>query len=97
MSHIGEVFRQRFSSYEDYARWIIDQHLSVVIWPREYVVQDMHLDFSTAKITALRYLKCSISGLEDFVVKPIDCFLVEGLRVFLDSVFSRPYGTTPSR
>ena len=88
-SPIGEGFRQQFSSYEDYAHWIIDQHLSLVIWPREYVVQDMHLDFTKAKITPLHCLKCRVAGLEDFVVQPSDCFLVEGLQVFLDHIFSR--------
>jgi len=88
-SPISEGFRQQFSSYEDYAHWIIDQHLSLVIWPREYVVQDMHLDFAKAKITPLHCLKCRVAGLEDFVVQPSDCFLVEGLQVFLDHIFSR--------
>jgi len=88
---VDEVFRQQFSSYEEYARWIIDQHLSLVMWPREYVVQDMHLDFGRAKITPLHSLKCAASGLEEFVLQPFDCFLVEGLRVFLDRIFSRPW------
>ena len=42
-----------------------------------------------AKITPLRCLRCQISGLEDFipdVTKPIDCFAVEGLKVFLDRI-----------
>lgn len=90
-SEVGEFFSQQFSSYEDYSRWIIDQHLSVVVWPNEYVVQDMHLDFQQAKITPLRCLKCRISALEDFVpgeIKPFDCFVVEGLKVFLDNIYS---------
>jgi len=90
-SRISEVFREQFQSYEDYSRWIIDQHLSVAVWPREYVVQDMHLDFQQAKITPLRCLECHISGLEDFVpgeIKPFDCSVVEGLRVFLDNVYA---------
>src|SRR5262249_10873529 len=88
-SSASDLFCQQFPSYEAYAYWIIDQHLSLVTWPREYVVQDMHLDFQIAKITPLRCLRCRISGLEDFVldeIKPIDCFVVEGLKVFLDSI-----------
>jgi len=91
-SKVPNIFCQWFSSYEEYSRWIIDQHLSLVVWPREYVVQDMHLDFQQAKITALRCLKCSISGLEDFVsgeIKPVDCFVVEDLRISLDNIYSR--------
>jgi hypothetical protein len=88
---VSDVFCQWFPSYQDYARWIIDQHLSLTIWPREYVVQDMHLDFQGAKITPLRCLRCRISGLDDFLpdeFKPIDCFAVEGLKVFLDKIYA---------
>ena len=89
-SPVSIVFSQQFSSYPDYARWIIDQHLSLVIWPREYVVQDMHLDFQEAKIIPLRCLKCRIAGLEGFIpydtTFPMDCFAVEGLKVFLDKI-----------
>jgi hypothetical protein len=88
---VSDVFCQQFSSYDDYARWVIDQHLSLTIWPREYVVQDMHLDFQGAKITPLRCLRCRISDLDDFVpdeTKPIDCFAVEGLKVFLDNIYA---------
>jgi len=88
---VSDVFCQQFPSYQDYARWVIDQHLSLTIWPREYVVQDMHLDFQGAKITPLRCLRCRISGLGDFVPdesKPIDCFAVEGLKVFLDKIYA---------
>jgi len=89
---VSDVLGQHFPSYVDYARWVIDQHLSLVIWPREYVIQDMHLDFQKAKITPLRCLRCQISGLEDFipdVTKPIDCFAVEGLKVFLDNIYTQ--------
>jgi hypothetical protein len=88
---VSDVFCQQFPSYDDYARWIIDQHLSLTIWPREYVVQDMHLDFQGAKITPLRCLRCRISGLDDFLpdeIKAIDCFAVEGLKVFLDKIYA---------
>ena len=89
-SPVSIVFSQQFSSYPDYARWVIDQHLSLVIWPREYVVQDMHLDFQEAKIIPLRCLKCRIAGLEGFIPHdttfPMDCFAVEGLKVFLDKI-----------
>jgi Uncharacterized conserved protein (COG2071) len=90
-SQLSAAFRQQFLSYEAYARWIIDQHLSLVIWPREYVLQDMHLDFQRARIVPLQSLKCRISGLKDFVPdhgKPLDCFMVEGLRVFLDNIYT---------
>ena len=83
------IFQEQFSSYESYTRWIIDQHLSLVTWPHEYVVQDMHLDFQGVKLTPLRCARCRISGLEGFVpdqIKPFDCFLAEGLTVFLDNV-----------
>jgi hypothetical protein len=87
---ISIAFSPQFSAYADYARWIIDQHLSLVIWPREYVVQDMHLDFQEAKIIPLRCLNCRIAGLEDFIPHdrtfPMDCFAVEGLKVFLDKI-----------
>jgi len=83
------IFREQFSSYESYARWIIDQHLSLVIWPREYVVQDMHLDFQHAKITRLQPQQCRISGLSTFQTQqPFDSFFVERLVAFLDSIVS---------
>ena len=81
-----------FREYDDYARWLIDQHLSLAIWPRETIVQDMHLDFAHAKITPLRASLCQVSGLDDLEgllldpTHPVDCFAVEGLRVFLDEV-----------
>jgi len=84
-------FRSEFATYDEYARWIINQHLSVVLWPREYVVQDMHLDFQKARITPLRCLRCDVSGVQDFVPedgKPLDCFAVENLRVFLDNIYA---------
>jgi hypothetical protein len=81
-----------FGAYDAYARWLIDQHLSLAIWPRETIVQDMHLDFARAKITPLRASLCQVSGLDDLEgllldpTQPVDCFAVEGLRVFLDEV-----------
>jgi len=80
----------RFDSYDSYARWIIDQHLSLVIWPREYVVQDMHLDFAGATITPLRCLTWRVAELKNFISdeRPMDAFLVEGLTVFLDRIYS---------
>jgi hypothetical protein len=54
-------------------------------------VQDMHLDFQGAKINPLRCLRCRISGLDDFLpdeIKAIDCFAVEGLKVFLDKIYA---------
>jgi len=88
---VRDVFCDQFASYQGYAHWIIDQHLSLVTWPREYVVQDMHLDFQAARISPLRCLRCCVSGLEDLVPdqgKPFDCFLVEGLTVFLDNIYA---------
>jgi hypothetical protein len=59
-SQVSDVFCQQFPAYDEYARWIIDQHLSLVIWPQEYVVQDMHLDFQDAKITPFRCVRSYI-------------------------------------
>jgi hypothetical protein len=87
---VDDVFCHQFRTYDHYARWIIDQHLSLTIWPREHVVQEMHLDFQEAKITPLQCLRCHIPDLVDFVqdeIKPIDCFAVEGLKVFLDKIY----------
>jgi hypothetical protein len=84
--------RLGFHAYHDYARWLIDQHLSLAIWPREAIVQDMHLDFRQTAITPLRSTACHVSGLADLgdlledATRPADCFVVEGLRVFLDRV-----------
>ncbi|MBV9610585.1 MAG: DUF2071 domain-containing protein [Acidobacteria bacterium] len=88
------IFTRQFSSYEEYAHWIVDQHLSVVLWPREYVVQDMHLDFRAARIIPLTCRKNSVTGV-DFIIKSelIDSFAVEGLKVFLDNLY-RAYSST---
>ena len=91
LPQVDGVFCDQFRSYDEYARWIIDQHLSLTFWPREYVVQDMHLDFEKAKIIPLRCLRCRIPDLVDFVhdeIRVIDCFAVEGLKVFLDKIYS---------
>ena len=88
---VTQDFCNQFATYNEYAHWIIDQHLSVVLWPREHVVQDMHLDFQKARIIPLRCLRCYVSGVEDFVPddgKPLDCFVVENLRVFLDNIYA---------
>src|ERR1700745_988593 len=80
-SETSNLFRQQFRSYGDYARWIVDQHWSLVIWPQESVGQERHLDFQKARISPLRCLRCRVSGLEDFVldeIEPMDCFVVEG-------------------
>ena len=89
-AEVHPVFKQQFSSFDAYARWIIDQHLSIVRWPGEYVVQDMHLDFRVARITPLI---CTAAEVE-FIAQEfelIDSFAVEGLKVFLDNVYSRPH------
>ncbi len=86
---VSHVFSGQFSSYHEYTRWIIDQHLSLVVWPRECIVQNMHLDFREAEIIPLRCLRCSVTDLDDFVAepnRPFDCFVVEGLKVFLDTI-----------
>jgi hypothetical protein len=86
---VPPLFAESFSSYEAYARSIIDQHLSVAIWPRERIVQDMHLNFREARIIPLRSVHCNISGMEQFAhapIAPIDCFAVSGLQVYLDDV-----------
>jgi hypothetical protein len=50
----------------------------------------MHLDFREAKIIPLRCLTCRIAGLDNFIFHdttfPMDCFAVEGLKVFLDRI-----------
>jgi hypothetical protein len=90
--------RHRFATYDEYARWIVDQHLSIVIWPREHVVQDMHLDFQDSKITPVRCSGCRVSD-QQFVQeggKPLDRFTVENLKVFLDNVYAvRQPGENP--
>jgi len=86
---VHDAFGEEFPTYESYARWVIDQHLSLTIWPREYIVQDMHLDFQHARITPLNSLETNISGLDDIMpngTKPFDCFVVERLSVFLDDI-----------
>jgi hypothetical protein len=82
---------KEFSSYHDYARWVIDQHLLLVRWPGECVIQDMHLDFGPAQIIPLTCREHSIREL-DFMtpqIELIDSFAVKGLQVFLDDVYVR--------
>jgi hypothetical protein len=88
-AEVYPAFKQQFSSFQAYARWIIDQHLSIVRWRREYVVQDMHLDFRAARIIPLT---CTAADVE-FIPNEfelIDSFAVEGLKVFLDNIYARP-------
>jgi Uncharacterized conserved protein (COG2071) len=88
-AQVHPTFQQQFSSFDAYARWIIDQHISIVRWPREYVVQDMHLDFGAARIIPLT----STAAKVEFIANEfqlIDAFAVEGLKVFLDNVYARP-------
>lgn len=83
--------RLGFQEYADYTRWIVDQHLSLAVWPRERIVQDMHLDFRLARTTPLDCATCDVTGIDEIIgpgARPFDCFLIEGLRVFLDSVSS---------
>jgi hypothetical protein len=52
----------------------------------------MHLDFQEAKIIPLRCLRCRLAGLKDYIpdgtTLPMDCFAVEGLKVFLDKIWA---------
>jgi hypothetical protein len=94
---VGDVFDKQFISYDRYARWIVDQHSSLAVWPREYVLQDMHLDVRMAEILPLRALSCSVAGLEAFVSDPsnvYDCFVVKGLKVYLDNILVSPGGVS---
>jgi hypothetical protein len=93
--------RLGFERYDEYARWIIDQHLSIAVWPTEHVVQDMHRDFAGSTITPLRCTTCRVSDLDGLVedpTQPIDCFVAEGLRVLLDdiSLMARDVSDMPS-
>ena len=49
----------------------------------------MHLEFDEAIITALKCATCRVTGLDELVddaARPVDCFVVEGLRMFLDNM-----------
>jgi hypothetical protein len=88
-SRMNHPVVEEFSSHNDYARRIIDQHLSLVLWPGECVIQDMHLDFGAAQIIPLTCTEHSIRGL-DFMtpqIELIDSFAVKALQVFLDDVY----------
>jgi Uncharacterized conserved protein (COG2071) len=82
-------FRGQFTSFLDYARWIVNQHLSMTVWPREVVIQNMHLEMSATRFAAVETESIAIPGIEEFVeapVTPLSCFWVEGLEVHLDSI-----------
>lgn len=86
---VSDVFGKQFTSFEQYARWIMNQHLSLAVWPREYVVQDMRLDFGVAEILPLQSLSCVVTGLDSFVSdssRVLDCFAVKNLKVYLDNM-----------
>ncbi|MEA2627842.1 MAG: hypothetical protein QOJ10_302 [Chloroflexota bacterium] len=86
-------FRGQFTSFLDSARWIVDQHLSLTAWPREVVIQDMHLEMSAARFAAVETESIAIPVLEEFVeapVTPLSCFWAEGLEVYLDSIRALP-------
>jgi len=87
-AEVHDIFKQQFCSFDDYARWIIDQHLSLVRWPREYVVQDMHLDFRAARIVPLTCTAAEADFISD-QFELLDSFTVEGLKVFLDNIYAR--------
>lgn len=87
-AEVHDIFKQQFCSFDDYARWIIDQHLSLVRWPREYVVQDMHLDFRAARIVPLTCMAAEADFISD-QFELLDSFTVEGLKVFLDNIYAR--------
>lgn len=90
-SRMNRPVVEEFSSYNDYARWVIDQHLSLVLWPGECVIQDMHLDFGAAQIIPLKCREHSLIGV-DFMthqIELIDSFAVKGFQVFLDDIYVR--------
>lgn len=76
-------------SYERYCERVMDQHLSLTLWPHEYVIQDMHLDLKRAELVPLRCTRCELPGLTEIAAPPshpVDCFAARGLRVFLDEI-----------
>jgi hypothetical protein len=60
-------FRASFRRFADYTRWIVDQHLSLTVWDREVVVQDMHLNLDAARFMTVEPHAVSIPALRDFV------------------------------
>jgi hypothetical protein len=92
-SGVPPPFRGLFTSFLDYARWIVDQHLSLTAWPHEAVIQSMHLEMSAARFVAVETEAIAIPVLEEFVkapVTPLSCFWAEGLEVYLDSIRALP-------
>lgn len=89
-------FRASFSRFHDYARWIADQHLSLTVWERDVVVQDMHLTLDAARFINVEPHAVSIPALQDFVEdpgRPLSCFWGENLEVWLDSIRALPRTT----
>jgi len=92
-SDVPLPFRGLFTSFLDYARWVVDQHLSLTAWPHEVVIQSMHLEMSAARFAAVETQSIAIPVLEEFVeapVTPLSCFWAEGLEVYLDSIRALP-------
>jgi len=90
---VPEPFRASFGRFGDYARWIVDQHLSLTVWDRDVVVQDMHLNLDAARFIAVEPQAVSIPALRDFVEdpgRPLSCFWGEDLEVWLDSIRALP-------
>jgi len=92
-AEVPSPFRTSFGRFADYARWIADQHLSLAVWDREVVVQEMHLTLDAAHFINVEPHEVSIPALRDFVedpARPVSCFWGENLEVWLDSIRALP-------
>jgi len=90
---VPSPFRTSFGRFADYARWIANQHLSLAVWDREVVVQDMHLTLGAARFVNVEPHEVSIPALRDFVedpARPVACSWGENLEVWLDSIRALP-------
>ncbi len=90
---VPEPLRGQFSTFGDYTRWIMDQHLSVTVWGREAVVQEMHLTLEGARVRAVEPLEVEAPTLGELVespARPLAGFLGENLEVWLDSIRAFP-------
>jgi hypothetical protein len=97
-AEVPTPFRASFGRFADYARWIVDQHLSLTVWDRDVVVQDMHLNLDAAHFIAVEPQAVSIPALRDFVEdagRPLSCFWGEDLEVWLDSIRAVPRSLVP--
>lgn len=90
-------FRGRFGSFEEFARSVMEQRRAVTVWPREVVVQELHLGFETARIHPLEPRRVEVAGAEEFLenpARPLASFLVEEMEVRLEAVRSYPRAKT---